>query len=100
LFSGGVCFLFLAAFSWIIDAKKHARLAFPLVVVGMNSIAAYLIAELFGDFVEGSFRINLGASALNIFGAALEPVVLGALTLGVYWLILFWMFRNKVFIRI
>jgi predicted acyltransferase len=100
LFSGGVCFLFLAAFSWIIDAKKHARLAFPLVVVGMNSIAAYLIAELFGDFVESSFRINLGASALNIFGAALEPVVLGALTLGVYWLILFWMFRNKVFIRI
>ncbi len=100
LFSGGVCFLFLAAFSWIIDAKKHARLAFPLVVVGMNSIAAYLIAELFGDFVKSSFRINLGASALNIFGAALEPVVLGALTLGVYWLILFWMFRNKVFIRI
>jgi heparan-alpha-glucosaminide N-acetyltransferase len=100
LFSGGVCFLFLSAFSWIIDMKKQSRIAFPLVVVGMNSIAAYLIAHLFEDFVQSSFRINLGASALNLFGPSLEPLLLGALTLGVYWLILFWMFRNKVFIRI
>lgn len=100
LFSGGVCFLFLTAFSWVIDVKKNRGLAFPLVVVGMNSIAAYLIAHLFEDFTLSSFRINLGASALNIFGSALEPTFLGALTFGVYWLILFWMFRNKIFIRI
>jgi predicted acyltransferase len=100
LFSGGVCFLFLVAFSWIIDVKAHRRIAFPLVVVGINSMAAYLIAELLRDFVENSFRINLGASALNIFGTALEPLTLGVLTLGVYWLILFWMFRNKIFVRI
>jgi heparan-alpha-glucosaminide N-acetyltransferase len=100
LFSGGMCFLFLAVFSWIIDVKKQTRIAFPLVVVGMNSIAAYLIAHLFEGFVQSSFRINLGESALNLFGSALEPVLLGALTLGVYWLILFWMFRNKIFIRI
>jgi len=100
LFSGGVCFLFLAAFSWIIDVKKHRGIAFPLVVVGVNSIAAYLIAHLFEDFVQSSFRINLGATALNLFGPALEPTLLGILTLGVFWLILFWMFRNKIFIRI
>jgi heparan-alpha-glucosaminide N-acetyltransferase len=100
LFSGGVCFLFLAGFSWFIDVKNHKRLAFPLVVVGINSMAAYLIAELLRDFVQDSFRINLGASALNIGGTSLEPFVLGALTLGCYWLVLFWMFRNKIFIRI
>ena len=100
LFSGGVCFLFLAAFSWIIDVKAHRRIAFPLVVVGINSMAAYLIAELLRGFVESSFRINLGSSALNIFGTALEPLTLGVLTLGFYWLILFWMFRNKIFVRI
>jgi heparan-alpha-glucosaminide N-acetyltransferase len=100
LFSGGMCFLFLSAFSWIIDVKKQARIAFPLVVVGMNSIAAYLIAHLFEDFVQSSFRINLGASALNLFGQSLQPLLLGALTLGVYWLILLWMFRNKIFLRI
>jgi len=100
LFSGGVCFLFLAAFSWVVDIKKQRALAFPLVVIGMNSIAAYFIAHLCEDFVESSFRINLGMRALNILGPAVEPTVLGALTLGVYWLMLFWMYRNKVFIRI
>ena len=100
LFSGGVCFLFLAAFSWVVDSKKHTRLAFPLVVVGMNSIAAYVIAELSENFVESSFRINLGTSALDIFGTALEPIVLGSLTLSIYWLVLFWMYRKKIFIRI
>jgi heparan-alpha-glucosaminide N-acetyltransferase len=100
LFSGGVCFMFLAAFSWFIDVKNNKRIAFPLVVVGINSMAAYLIAELLKDFVQSSFRINLGTSALNIFGTALEPFTLGVLMLGTYWLILFWMFRNKIFIRI
>jgi predicted acyltransferase len=100
LWSGGVCFLFLAAFSWIVDVKKNARLAFPLVVVGMNSIAAYLIAHLFEDFVLSSFRINLGMRFLNVFGTALEPVFIGALALAVYWLILHWMFRNRIFLKI
>ena len=100
LWSGGVCFLFLAAFSWIVDVKKNTRLAFPLVVVGMNSIAAYLIAHLFEDFILSSFRIHLGMRFLNVFGTALEPVFIGALALATYWLILHWMFRNKIFLRI
>jgi predicted acyltransferase len=48
LFSGGLCFYLLAAFSWLIDMRGHRRLAFPLVVIGMNSIAAYLIASVGG----------------------------------------------------
>jgi predicted acyltransferase len=100
LFSGGMCFVFLAAFSWVIDIKKHRGIAFPLVVVGMNSIAAYMIAHLFEEFIQSSFKIHLGMGVLNIFGMAVEPTVLGALTLLSYWLILYWMFRKKLFIRI
>jgi predicted acyltransferase len=100
LFSGGVCMFFLAAFSWVVDVKNHRRLMFPLVVVGMNSIAAYLIAGLCEDFVESSFRIHLGMRVLNIFGTAVEPVVLGSLTLLTYWLVLYWMYRKKIFLRI
>jgi predicted acyltransferase len=100
LFSGGVCFLFLAAFSWIVDVKQHRRIVFPLVVVGLNSIAAYLIAELCRDFVENSFRIHLGMRVLNSLGTALEPTVLGSLTLLTYWLVLYWMFKKKVFVKI
>src|SRR5208282_4749626 len=80
LFSGGVCFLFLAAFSWVVDIRKHRGIVFPLVVVGMNSIAAYLIAHVCEEFVQSSFRINLGMGVLNVFGTGLEPLFLGTLT--------------------
>lgn len=100
LFSGGVCFLFLAAFSWVVDVRGHRRLVFPLVVVGMNSIAAYLIAHLWEDFIENSFRIHLGSGVLNVLGTNLEPIVTGTLTLLAYWVVLYWMFRRQVFVRI
>jgi predicted acyltransferase len=100
LFSGGVCFLFLSAFSWLVDIRQQRKIVFPLIVVGMNSIAAYVMAELCRDFVENSFRIHLGMRALNVLGAAVEPTVLGVLTLATYWLVLHWMFKKKIFIKI
>src|SRR6185312_16661184 len=46
LFSGGCCFLLLAGFYAVIDATGKKRWSFPLVVIGMNSIAAYCLAHL------------------------------------------------------
>jgi len=100
LFSGGVCFLFLAAFSWIVDVKGYRKWAFPLVVIGMNSIAAYMIAHLFERFIVDSFRINLGPHIFAIFGTGLEPFFQGAAVLLVFWLILYWMYRRKLFLRV
>lgn len=100
LFSGGICFLFLAAFSYVIDARKHRKWAFPLVVIGMNSIAAYLIAHLFEDFIYSSYRINLGDRIFHVLGDGLYPLVLGAVVLATYWLILLWMYRHKLFLKI
>jgi len=100
LFSGGICFLFLAVFSWIEDVKGYRKWAFPLVVIGMNSIAAYFIAHLFERFISDSFRIHLGAWPFQIFGTGLQPFMTGAAVLMVYWLILFWMYRRKLFLRI
>ncbi len=100
LFSGGLCFLFLAVFSWLIEVKGWRKWAFPLVVIGMNSIAAYLIAHLFERFIEDSFRIHLGPGAFQFFGTGVEPLVRGAAVLFTYWLILFWMYRRKLFLKI
>lgn len=100
LFSGGLCFLFLAGFSWIVDVKGYRKWAFPLVVIGMNSIAAYMIAHLFERFISDSFGINLGPHAFEIFGSGVETFVHGAAILLVYWLILFWMYRRKLFLRV
>ncbi len=100
LFSGGACFLFLAGFSWVIEVKGYKKWSFFLVVVGMNSIAAYLIAHLFEDFIVSSFHINLGQHVFQIFGTALEPLTQGAVVLFMYWLILLWMYRKKLFLKI
>ena len=100
LFSGGLCFLFLAAFSWIIDVKGYRKWAFPLVVVGMNSIAAYLIAHLFEDFITSSFRIHLSDRPFMILGPGFYPLLLGSAVLLTYWLILLWMYRRKLFLKI
>jgi heparan-alpha-glucosaminide N-acetyltransferase len=100
LFSGGVCFLFLSAFCWLMEVKGHRRWAFPLVVIGMNSIAAYLIAHLAEDFVSSSLLINLSARPFAVLGVGLQPLLLGAAMLLVYWCMLLWMYRRKVFLRI
>jgi predicted acyltransferase len=100
LFSGGICFLFLAGFCWIIEVRKHKKWAFPLIVIGMNSIAAYLLADYFGRQVAEAFRIHLNPDLFRVFGAGLEPLTRGALQLLTYWLILFWMYRRKIFLRI
>ena len=100
LFSGGWCFLFLAAFCWVIETRGYRKWAFPLVVIGLNSIAAYLIAHLFEDFIATSFQIHLGQGVFAMFGAALEHFIRGVVVLTVYWLILFWMYRRKLFLRI
>ena len=100
LFSGGVCFLFLAGFSWVLDVRGHRRWAFPLVVIGMNSIAAYLIAHLFEEFIKSSLLIHLGRGPFAILGTSLEPLLLGAAILLTFWLLLYWMYRRQLFLRV
>ncbi|WP_263351549.1 acyltransferase family protein [Acidicapsa acidisoli] len=100
LFSGGICFYFLAAFSWVVEVKSQRRWAFPLVVVGMNSIAAYLIAHLWEDFIVENLHINLGYGVFRLFGPGLEPLMLGIAVMSIYWLVLYWMYRRKIFLRI
>jgi heparan-alpha-glucosaminide N-acetyltransferase len=100
LFSGGVCLFFLAGFSWLIDVKGYRRWAFPLIVVGMNSIAAYLIAHLWEDFIIENLHINLGHELFQLFGAGLEPLMVGIAVMLIYWFTLYWMYRKRLFIRI
>ncbi|MGC2399175.1 MAG: DUF5009 domain-containing protein [Acidobacteriaceae bacterium] len=100
LFSGGICFLFLSAFSWIIDVKLWKRWAFPLIVVGTNSIAAYLIAHMWEEFLGKNLLTNLGHAPFLILGPGLQPLLLGATILLLDWLFLFWMYRRKIFLRI
>jgi heparan-alpha-glucosaminide N-acetyltransferase len=100
LFSGGICFLFLAVFCWLIDVRGHRRAVFPLVVVGANSLAAYLIAHLWEDFLINNLHTNLGYRLFQVLGAGYEPLLTGVAVMLIYWFALYWMYKNKVFLRI
>jgi predicted acyltransferase len=100
LWSGGVCFLILAAAYAVIDVAGYRRWAFPLVVVGMNSIAAYCIYEVGARFTAESLTTHLGPGAFAGLGEAYAPFLLGLATLLVFWLVLFWMYRRGLFLRI
>jgi heparan-alpha-glucosaminide N-acetyltransferase len=100
LYSGGLCFLFLAGFCWMTEVKGWRRAAYPLVVIGMNSMAAYMIAHLWERFVIDSFRIHLGPQAFQVFGVGLEPLIRGMAVLAVFWVILWWMHRRKLYLKV
>jgi predicted acyltransferase len=46
LFSGGLCFLGMAAFYSVMDVRGSRFWAFPLTVLGVNSIAVYCLSNL------------------------------------------------------
>jgi predicted acyltransferase len=100
LFSGGCAFLLLSAFYFVVDVKNNKSRFFPLIVIGTNSIAAYVIADGFGSFIRQSFKIHLGQHYDSLFGDGYASLVSGALILLVMWLILRWMYKKKIFIKI
>jgi predicted acyltransferase len=100
LFSGGWCLLLMAGFYFCTDMISVRTWAYPLTVIGANSVAAYCMAHLFEDFVLKSLKTNLGTKAFSIFGPDYVPLVSGAMVLIVFWLLLFWMYRKKIFLRI
>jgi predicted acyltransferase len=100
LWSGGWCFLLLAAFYLAIDLLGYRRWAFPLIVIGTNSIAAYLMSWLFMRFIETSLVTHLGAGFFHALGDAYAPFLLGVLSLALVWLMLYWMYRRRIFLRI
>ncbi len=94
------CFLLLAGFYGVIDVQGWRGYAFPLVVIGMNSIAAYCIAHLWESFLVSTFKTHLCADYASVLGSAYAPLVPGGLVLGTFWLILFWFHQRRIFLRI
>lgn len=100
LFSGGWCFLFLALFYALIDARNSKAWAFPLVVIGANSIFAYCAEWLFVGFIRSSLNTHLGEDFFRLFGDPYSRLFQGACVLAILWLLLLWLYRKKIFIRI
>jgi len=90
----------LAGFYALIELKGWKRWAFPLLVIGANSIAVYVMSWTMESFVSAALVRHLGTAPFQIFGTAFEPVLRGFGVVLVFWLILLWMYRRKIFLRI
>jgi heparan-alpha-glucosaminide N-acetyltransferase len=100
LYSGGWVLLILACFYALIDWKGWRRWSFPLLVVGMNSIAVYVMSWTMTAFVGDALDRHFGSAVWLIAGPTFQPVLHGLTVLLIFWLTLFWMYRRKIFLRI
>jgi predicted acyltransferase len=96
LFAGGISFLLLALFYLVIDVWGYKKWAFFFVVIGMNAIAVYVATHLFnftliGNVFVGGLSRHLGEWANFVKESA---------ALVVIWLILYHMYRRKIFIKV
>lgn len=99
LFSGGWTFLILASFYVAIDVKGFKGWTFPFIVVGMNSIAMYVMEQASSSYIRGSLKIHLGQKVFekcDHYG----PIVECAAVLLVMWLVCLWMYRRKLFLKL
>jgi predicted acyltransferase len=100
LFSGGFCFLFLASFHYIVDNKGIKKPFQWLRIIGLNSIAAYVLAHTLEGFIDSSIRIHINQNYAMAFGETYESLVSGSIILLFYWLFLKWLYNKKLFIKI
>ena len=90
----------MAAFYFIMDVKKLRAWAFPFIVIGMNSIAMYLLFHTIDEFLAETLEQHLTPKAFLLLGPNLQPVLLGSAVLLTLWLILLWMHKRKIYLRV
>ncbi|MCF0063856.1 DUF5009 domain-containing protein [Dyadobacter chenwenxiniae] len=93
----GMAFTMLATFYWVIDVKGFKKWAFFFQVIGMNSLVIYL-AVRFIDFNASSKLLFEGFYKYaperwhEVFNA------LGGFV--IVWLFLYFLYRNKIFVKV
>ena len=97
LLTGGMGFLILALFYWLIDIKGYRKWAFFFKVIGMNSLVIYFAYSF----------INFSDTSRKLFSGILSPIdekwheaFISVGALGLVWLFLYILYRNKMFVKI
>ena len=97
LVAGAYSLAIFAAFYWIVDVKMWRGWTFPLRVVGMNAITIYLLQRVVDfDSISRFFFGGVAGLLPQLFGAAL--IASGHLALC--WLILWFLYRKNVFLKV
>ena len=96
LVSSGYCFLLMGLFYWWIDCRGHNKHLTLLKVYGMNSITAYVVSHVISfKSVSRSLFFGLEQYVGDYYGFIIQ---LSNVT--ILFLILFVLYRNKIFLRV
>ena len=96
LVAGGISCLLMATFYLVIDVLGYRKWVFPFTVIGMNALVVYIATELFdfrkiGDIFVGGLLPRVGRW---------DEVLSSAAALTIIWLILYWMYRTRTFVKL
>lgn len=96
LFSGGICFILMALFYYLIDVKKVAKPFRWLKIYGMNSIVAYFI----GEFINFRSLVHSLTFGIESKWPAYTSLILTVGNFSIVFLILYLLYKNKYFVKI
>jgi len=96
--AGGWSYLLLALFYLLIDVWHLRRWAFPFVVIGANSIFAYMACGLCNGAFKAVADRFLGG--LATYTGPWQEGISWTGTFLVLWLLLYYLYRNKTFLRV
>ncbi|MEK7405235.1 MAG: DUF5009 domain-containing protein [Acidobacteriota bacterium] len=96
LWANGWCMLLFGLFYWIIDLRGRRKWAFPFMVIGLNAITIYVVQSQF-DFSAVSNIFIRGF--VNSVGAY-KPLVAAASVVAVEWLLLYFLYRQRIFLKV
>lgn len=96
LLAGGTSFMLIALFYLIVDVWGYRKWSFFFRVIGMNSIAIYIGARIINFWYTSEFLLGWISGLLGSYGSLV--IVLGVI--GIEWLMLYYMYKNKIFLKV
>lgn len=97
LLTGGLSAILLAIFYWVVDILRYQAPVFPFILIGMNSIFIYLAVRFYpfeniaAWLVSANHHLDFGPS---------QPLISAMTAICLEVLLVFWLYRRKIFIRI
>jgi predicted acyltransferase len=100
LIVGGWSLILLGLFHAIIDVLRFRAWSYFFVVIGVNAITIYMAARIIPFDRIASFFFGGLAKFSGQYAPGSRPVVLAAGVLAVEWLLLLYLYRRRIFLRV
>ncbi len=96
LLTAGISFLLLSLFYFMIDVKGWKRGTFFFKVIGLNSITIYLGVRIINFYHTSEFLLGWLSKPAGDFGSVV--IITGVIITE--WLFLYYLYKNKIFLRV